>query len=294
MRGSKGFTLTELLVVIGAIVLLLGVVTPNITSLLDSNEASSAVEVVSSSQSSTRAMSMRRPPMLVSNYEGSALVFGPSGSIRKAWNVDPFEVKAGRLPAFLRPEHRRRQFYRDDPNQELTYLPKGLIPMGVMRLGSGSGKTVYLPPPFALKFDRTGNLVSRKTESVGSGGGRVQEEVGYVHYDGNYDEKFGVPSKRSTSYDVLKYIEFAPEFDEKNRYGARSSEGATEHVDKIKFEFEQLEACIGVIVIKLEDYRKHGFDSLKYEIDKESREGQWIAENGEKMSLNRYSGGLLR
>ncbi|MHC4995956.1 MAG: pilus assembly FimT family protein, partial [Planctomycetota bacterium] len=154
---SNGFTLTELLLVMGIIVLLFLVAAPGIQSIINTNNLQSAARLIGSAVASARAQAPLSPPMDFSTYQGTALIFTPQHEIRftrhmeKDYliNSNPFIKDGSGNPLYLS----SRNGYRDIAHLDPLVWPDSVGVVGLMRGGGGANQLMLLTPPFAIHFD---------------------------------------------------------------------------------------------------------------------------------------------
>ncbi|MCC7408024.1 MAG: hypothetical protein IT442_08130 [Phycisphaeraceae bacterium] len=226
-RGG-GFTLIEMLVVVGLMILLMGLGVPTIVGMIQSGRIEAGVNTVSAvitvsqarTPSPTPAMvdlnatvpgassalspgDITKPPGLplrpVTRTGDTAILFTPSGEIRFL-EVDETAVDTSGNPLSRTPEDvasagnppkiRYRVAFKDRTDVESIRIPSGLGVVGITRGGSGAGDVILLPPPFAIRFDRQGRLVQARASSISG-----SLDWG-VFYNGDYSvKKVSVPGQ---------------------------------------------------------------------------------------------------
>jgi len=282
-----GYTLTELLVVMSAIILILAVIVPSVKNLLSARRVDAGVQTLSAATAAIRGYAGLRPPFGTGKFQGIALVFSPSGEMRLTEHF-PAATDGGGSPLVDRDPPSAG--YRDILGATYVKLPPGVGVLGISRGGNfADPETEYLAPPFAVRFDKNGAMIVRKEGSNADGS---------VYYDGNYDNKYFVTKERGNvtgGYEPEKYDPDSRRFDPANM---NAVEG------KINFAFEKLESVVGVLFYSKKDFWKA---SSAYELssdyvagslvpDKWAPEGPWLIDptKGSIAALfNRYTGAVI-
>jgi prepilin-type N-terminal cleavage/methylation domain-containing protein len=169
LRGSLGrgslnaaFTLTELLVVMGIVVILLAVGVPAVKALMNSGTADTAVNAISAVAANARAHATRGKTLLGTEYKGSAMIAWPV--LNDDGDVTGVEL---RVADHVQPSgSSEKNLYQNLAGLESVRLPDDSGVVGIFRGGSGSGVTYLHSPPFAVRFDASGHLIARRTETA--------------------------------------------------------------------------------------------------------------------------------
>ena len=277
-----GFTIVELLAVLAIMGLLMAILFPAYNAMKRSNRATSAENTITTGVVAARAYATRRlngrfldiPIQLPSGdilrsqsgqYSGVAILFTPSGEMRLVENVWHAQDKAS---AYLELKSPPQDGYDDIPDRAYIRLPEHTGVMGIRR-GNRQGQSalVLLPPPFAVRFDANGYLVSR---------GDGENLDGSVYYDGDYDNRYEVTSDRARS---------------------RGSEWDAE-VGRFTLPFEKIETVIGVLIYDQRDFADVA-PALDVEYVAQDSSGlsgpvAWLLANGQQLFFSRYAGTLMR
>ena len=164
--SRRGFTITELLVVIGLIVLLIAVGLPSIGAMFASGRLQNAVATVESTVAAGRAYAtLDKVVTGGGGYRGGGVVFTPNNQIRIIRNTE----YNGNEP-----------IYTDaaDP----VSLPPDIAVVGIYK-----GNATYISAPaFGVRFDQHGVLQSRSP-----GSSATNHEWDMLFYDSNGDGDSG-------------------------------------------------------------------------------------------------------
>lgn len=199
-RRGEGFTLIEMLVVVGLMILLMGLGVPTIVGMIQSgrieagvNAVSTAVTLSQARLSSPKAAMIdltatepnasstlspgdagRLPLRPVTRSGDTAILFTPSGEIRflevdeTAVGSTGSSVPLSRDPYNVEsnnskpPKIRYLTAFKDRIDVESIRVPSGIGIVGITRGGTGNGDVLLLPPPFAIRFDPQGRLVQAR------------------------------------------------------------------------------------------------------------------------------------
>ena len=272
----RGFTLAELLVVITVIVLLFTVVAPNFSSMISSGIEDSAVSVISAATATGRVYATRTQSFSAGSYQGAGLLFTPSGEVRVVYHIESAANGGNRLVDMNPP----RAGYADLPSEDRFSLPAAVGVVGITRGGDiGNGTAYLMPPPFAVRFNSDGSLISRRSIQGTSDRAMI--------YDGDLGGSYVNTNSRTSSYNA-------------NLYDPRSSEYASANFDtstgKIKFNLDGIDTVVGVIAFKMNDFLEAGHKlggtgaSLGTQGQVSATAATWIKNNGRTIYFNRYTG----
>jgi len=85
---TRAFTLTELLVVMGIILITIVVGLPSLKALFTAGRVDSAAESISGTVAAARAFATRDKGFLIGEYSGVAVIFTPANELRLVENVE--------------------------------------------------------------------------------------------------------------------------------------------------------------------------------------------------------------
>ena len=277
----RGFTLAELLVVITVIVLLFTVVAPNFSDMISSGIEDSAVSVISAATATARVYATRTQSFSAGSYQGAALLFTPGGEVRIVRHI---ESAADGGNTRLVDKSPPLAGYEDLPGEDFFSLPEAVGVVGVTRGGTaGSGAVYLMPPPFAVRFNSDGSLISRRT-AKGSSSNMA------MYYNGDIGGAGGgyvLSNTRTSSYNA-------------NLYDPRSSEYASSNFNaasgKISFAIDGIDTVVAVIAFKMNDFLDAGHKlggtgaSLGTQGQVSATAATWLKNNGRTIYFNRYTG----
>lgn len=276
----NGFTLAELLVVITVIVLLFTVVAPNFSSMISSGIEDSAVSVISAATATARVYATRTQSFSAGSYQGAALLFTPSGEVRIVRHIEEAADGGGQRLVDKSPPHAG---YADLPGEDFFTLPEAVGVVGVTRGGGvGSGAVYIMPPPFAVRFNSDGTMISRRTLQGSSNMA--------MYYDGDINTQYVLSNTRTSSYNA-------------NLYDPRSSEYASSNFvagsGKIRFGIDGIDTVVAVIAFKMSEFLEAGhklggtgagLGSQGQLPSGANSAAEWIKSNGRVIYFNRYTG----
>ncbi len=266
-----GFTLTELLVVIGIMVLLMAIGTVGYRAMFTGRRTDAAINAVSAAAGATRAFVGRDRAFLVGQPSGVALVFTPANEIRITENV---WYARNTSDHYL--EDSDRNGYADIRDMPYFEIPKGVGFVAIMRNTPGAAR--FYAPPFAVRFDQDGHLVSG------------QNDHRLVYYDGNYNDNWQTSSTRPADYDPAPYNP-----DEDAAYNNGELIHWHEDEGKMELPFEELETVVGVMVFDRIALKGDGHDLLAASGGVVNPgAADWIRENGAAIFFNRYTGAVVK
>ncbi len=187
-RGG-GFTLVEMVVVIGIILLLIGVSLPVLGALKRDAGRSSGIDAVALGAEVARAYARSSvvdvedsATLEVTEYGGAAAIFDNAGFFRFV-RVSPV-VKDGSGALLIQKSPPLRGF--QDLRLERGTLPSSVRVLGIAKTVTGTLATDLaegrlIPPPFAIHFDANGHI------KVGVDSNDAAHQPGIVYYDHNGD-----------------------------------------------------------------------------------------------------------
>ena len=277
----SGFTLAELLVVITVIVLLFTVVAPNFSAMISSGIEDSAVSVISAATATARVYATRTQSFSAGSYQGAALLFTPSGEVRIVRHVE--NAVDGNGTVRLVDKSPPHAGFEDLPGEDFFNLPEAVGVVGVTRGGSNvaAGELYIMPPPFAIRFNSDGTLISRRTLQGSSNRA--------MYYDGTGDGRCTLTGSglRTSSYNA-------------NLYDSRSSEYVSSNFNagdgKIRFGIDGIDTVVAIIAFKMNDFLDAGHKlggtgaSLGTQGQVSATAATWLKNNGRTIYFNRYTG----
>ena len=275
-----GFTLIELLVVIAIVVLVTGIAVPLFGALSGAVRAGGAVNTVHVSVAAARAYATRDlngPFTLVGGrYSGTAVIFTPANEIRLVENIPFARNGSGN---YL--EAGGRNGYADIEGRDYIKLSRDNAVAGIAR--NTPGDAILLTPPFAIRFDQRGALLSGQPSSA--------DKV--VYYDGDRDGAFEVSIGR-TSAPPYNPDDWNPDQRYNNQPVPADAEG------RYHLPFEEIESVVGVIVYSDKDFRAANIGAGALEANDvadgdplNTPAAEWILDNGTPVFFSRYSGAAV-
>ena len=303
-----GFSLIELLVVISVIVILFTVALPSLRSLTGSGQASAAVNTFSAAVAAARSYAGLSPPFDYGEYSGCAIIFDTAGQLRLTLNAERFPSDHLTLKnQFLVDEDGRpleqpqssgsndRESVNGyiDAGREYLNMPRGTMAVGILRGGTGSGTPKLIHPPFAVRFNQSGNLIaSNNLDAYPSSAPNPAMLAGrIVLYDRNNDGAFITRGSAGSAfnnpygggtYDVNEWMPDSPDF-----------VNNIEH--RTYMPFEKLQTVAGVVFFSTDDMRDADLELSQGGFEDSfgsGTVGAWIMEHGVTVFINRYTGSL--
>lgn len=182
--------------------------------------------------------------------------------------------------------------FRDIQGRDYIRMPSGVGVVGIARNATGPSGLLLYAPPFAVRFDEHGHLVSglpttQKDKNVYYNGAEPDNNW----YDRNDD--------RPNAYDPGLFDPQAPNYDSAN---FDSDAAHNRHY----LPFEEIVTVVGVIVFdKTDAYSAFGVNALTADAGDTALKpdgdgnpkndiGEWILANGTAVFFNRYTGGAIR
>lgn len=326
-KNIKAYTLIELLVVISIMIISMTIIIPSINQFVELTTDNTVKNGLNTALTAIRAYATRdigsRNTSVGSNYSGVAIIVTPASELRLTEN-DQFSQDSTASHNYIEPT---LNGYIDLDDREYITIPKDT---GIVGILSPTGYTKYITPPFAIRFDKNGQLAVTNTDG--------SHDETYVYYDGNYDGYItlsGNGSTRAVPFDGIgqyKVQQWDPTqtdyFDllalrgktENNndnlpgKYEPYPANDENEHYGKYKLPFEKLEAVIGVVIYSKrtlwEDTKGgtllwSGLDNgtrwptpstgCGRQHDQNCADFQeWLQDNGEVLFFSRYTGAMLQ
>lgn len=243
-KRPGGFSLIELMVVMAITVFLIALSAGSINEFVKANATEAGLTTVSSAMSTTRAHATRGletgQVFDRTQFQGVALLFTPS-DLRVVRHVarrpDGGRLEKGNGSAL----EDWQPAYREIPDVDYISMPKDAGVVGISRNGPDAVNGLLLfAPPFAIRFNPSGQLVSRRNDPMTGSTERI-------YYDGDYNEEYEVGSNRGDpgygSASNYFPMEFDPTHDAYNPSAARDTDE-----NKTRVPFEAIETVVGVIV----------------------------------------------
>jgi len=162
---TRGFTLVELLVVMGIIVLLMAIGVPSVTALMNSGKLSNTRQAVASAVAAARAVAVDESVPA----SGDAAFAGAAVVVKPRLNADGDLVAADLVVAAHDDEDgSNNPIYEASSRVTTLSLVTGTMAVGVFRKDTGDGSELnLLTPPFAIRFDAEGVLVTTDPDASG-------------------------------------------------------------------------------------------------------------------------------
>ena len=182
---SRGFSLVELLVVISIAAILLALSVPSVRGLLLQGQISSNSTAISAAADTARRLAKSRAVQVGypegAQYQGVAMVVTPSNEIRMVVSEPDARQSALGLsaPRFLSSSTQPSQRWSGFADiEDFDYIPltEGADIYGI-DYDEDAGGMIFLPPPFAVRFDPQGRLVVSSITSLGSDTSGPNSEV---------------------------------------------------------------------------------------------------------------------
>ena len=280
----RGFTLAELLVVITVIVLLFTVVAPNFNAMISAGIEDSAVSVISAATATARVYATRTQSFSAGSYQGAALLFTPSGEVRVVHHI---EAAADGLGQRLVDKSPPKAGYADLPGEDFFTLPEAVSVVGITRgsnagIGSGAANLFVMTPPFAVRFNSHGTLISRRTAK-----GDASNMA--MYYDGDGNTQYVLGNQRASGYNPNLYDPRTSQYVSSNFVGG-----------KIRFGIDGIDTVVAVIAYKALDLANANVDGDNNPLNDltgivpagqlKASVATWIIDNGRTIYFNRYTG----
>lgn len=278
-KRARGFSLTELMVVISIAGLLIGISFPVISSIIGGSKVSNGISTIGMSADVARqwvaaaawAPDSTDPNPQNERYSGTAAIICPNREIRITAN---FRLARDSGGAYLEDiigagTVSITNGYRDIDGVDYVKLPSGVGVLGIKR----SGATVRLvAPPFAIAFSENGQL------TYGDGNG-------FIYYDGDGDNRFDLNDDRGSSYDPVAWD---------GTDGSSNADPISSTNPRNALPFEAIECVPGVIIYDADEFESAG-NSLGADgtVTLGSSAGNWLQENGTSLFFSPHTGSPL-
>lgn len=298
----SGMTILELITVVIIVAVIMGLIFPTLGALRRSTRGAGGANAVQAAVVAARAFATRdrdgrfieiggQPcqPSFGCGDSGAAIVFTPNGDMRIVENT-PFAGDENGM--FM--ELSGLSGYIDIAGRDAIRMPENIGVMGVTR----NGGVLFLPPPFAMRFDNAGHLVVSN------------DNTDVVYYDGNGDGVIDTTRDRSNAFDPNEPFNGSgsDDFDLKlwDPYEEQDPVLLGDlHKDhdtgRWPLPFERLEAVLGVVLYDKDDLRGQvttiGPSFLAADSDSDNQlkgtVAEWLMRNGNVLLFSRYSGTLI-
>ena len=298
----RGFTLVEMLMVVSIMFLVLALSIPVTKVYLRDVRETTGINTVTAAAAAARSFADRDIPHLGAagvipgaTYDGTAILFTPSGELRLIENNQTAKNTTG---GWLEPG---LDGFVDIAGRDYIKMPTASGVVGIARRDNGgSGQLVLLAPPFAIRFDRNGQLMAADLD-VSPGGSRAN----WVHYDGSYDTGGEIdpasdrdnPAFGPATYDPETWIRGSGNYDRAVAYEPAAG--------KHRLPFDAIESVIGVIVYSRNDFLKAEPPDPQRQLAARyvHTEGTgsmldptaaWLLKNGKVFFFNRFTGAIMK
>ena len=272
-RRMHGFSITELMVSVGIIVLLIGISYPFIAELNRSSRVEAGLNIAGMSVDVTRqwveaeawANDGSTAAPTLESYSGTAALYCPTGEVRILINDRFAQNTSG---DYL--EDIGLNGYKDLNKVDYVRMPSQVGVAGVYK-DPTDGEVYFIAPPFAVAFNENGQL------SYG-------DADGYIYYvadntDNFYDTTF---RRDINNYDPSLWD------------GTESSPNYDDTTPKQALAFEAIECVPGLVVFNLEEYLSDFDFANGGRVTLDSTEGQWLRDNGRTIFFSPHTGIALR
>jgi len=289
---SHGFTLMELMVVVSLIVLLLGFSVPLVFKIDEISRDRSGVNTFGVAVTAARAYATRRIADLDSvpqaEYSGAAVMVTPMNQLRIIADMQADEMEKAGLSGYGYDNQTKRM--------EAISMPRGVGVVGITRTASATSAITVIPPPFAIRFNRHGQLITETRVTLTDAG--VQRNLIYI--DPAQGNAF---SKTSTHRSTTAYIPGDWDPDVTSNISGKWNPTNSDW----NLPFNTLESVIGVIVYSKADFEDAGGkltgtyiapaqgypDGVKPAVANEAV-SKWMFANGSVLFFSRNTGNILR
>lgn len=269
----QGFSIVELMVSVGIIVLLIAISYPFLSALNRGSRIEAGLNIVGMSSDVARqwveaeswANDGSTAAPTLESYSGTAAIYCPTGEIRIVVN-DRNADQGGNN--YLEDFALETNGYKDLDDVAYIRIPDGVGIAGIQRFGAGNNDVQFIAPPFAIAYNELGQL-------------NYGDANGYIYYDGDGDGNYETARTRQSGY---------------NPSGADEN-SASLRPDGVSLElpFEAIECVPGVVIFNLNDFEDAGFTfDGGGVLALGGTEGQWLNANGETIFFSPHTGVALR
>lgn len=279
-RRAAGFSITEMIVVVGILVGVMLILFPVLGALIGGNRVESGLNVAGAAAdvarqwvSPSRWDSDSTDSVQYEQYNGTAALFCPTGEIRIVVN-DRYARSGGDYleDSVTTPSPLANNGYKDMPNLDYLRLPNGSGVAGIYRGGGGER---LLAPPFAIAFNENGQMNFGNVNGV-------------IFYDAARNGDYDINSGRPSSYDPS---DWTGDDDTQNELPGDET-GETTHT----LPFDAIECVAGVLVydaVAFAQVHPDAFDSGG-EVAPSDDAWDWLMDNGRVLYFSPQTGIALR
>ena len=273
---SRGFSLTEMLVVISIAGLLIGLTYPVISSLIRESKVTSGINTIGMAVGVARqfvepakvAEDLGPTPLGKQDYSGTAAIVCPTGEVRIV--VNNLYARDGN--DYI--EDSTQNGYFEVQGVNYAQLPDGAGFVGIYRGPNflpNPGVLKLIAPPFAIAFNENGHLYFGDTG-------------GYIYYDGDGDGRMTRNKSRSSvNYDPSDWTGEA---------NSTNAEPISSTYPYRALPFDRIECVPGVIVYNAKEFdgAGRGFDSDGVA---NAAAVTWLEKNGVTIFFSPHTGEAL-
>lgn len=285
-RATAGFTIIELMVVVSLIALLLSFSVPLVFKIDELSRDRTGINTFGVAVTAARAYATRGiadvDSVPQSEYSGAAILVTPFNELRIIADLQIDELEAAGKSAF--------GYDTQTSRMEPIAMPRGVGVAGIVRNGTGATGVALLPPPFAIRFNRHGQLLSESRTTDANQD--IKRNV--VYYDSDLDGSWE---------DVVRPGGYSPNaYDPDANPTAFAGQWVAGKKD-YKMAFEALESVVGVVVYAKADFEDAGgtWPTTAPKLGCTGGCGtgiqgiqKWMLENGTIMFFSRNTGNILR
>ena len=286
---ARGFTLIELMVVVSMIVLLLGFSVPLVFKIDELSRDRSGVNTFGVAVTAARAYATRRIADLDSipqaEYSGAAVLVTPMNQLRIIADLQLDDMEKEGISAY--------GYDTQTSRMEAISMPRGVGVVGITRTGAADTAIKVIAPPFAIRFNRHGQLITETRSS--STDAEVKRNL--VYFDHDQNGGYVKNDARPAAYDVAPWD---PDMtaDISGKWNQANSDWT--------LPFETMETVIGVIVYSKADFEDAGgkMSGATYTPPAQGCPGgcgagdagvsKWMIANGSVLFFSRNTGNILR